>query len=116
MIQSADLKKMEIVLKWNNQRFKISSKKRDFRNMMTRNMFIKCWYVISYLYLLLQCILIPMVLSCIYFVEFYLWSFVPVLLFYLKLLYIVFALLLVFSSLVHTYIRVPPNFHLGVLL
>ena len=84
--------------------------------MMTRNMFIKCWYVISYLYLLLLCILIPMVLSCIY-----LCGVLPVvlcssLLFYLKLLYIVCALLLVFSSLVHTYIRVPPNFHLGVLL
>ena len=36
--------------------------------------------------------------------------------FYLKLLYIICALLFVFSSLVPTYIRVPPNFHLGVLL
>ena len=36
--------------------------------------------------------------------------------YYLKLLYIICDLLLLFSSLVHTTICAPPNFHLGVLL
>ena len=70
--------------------------------------------MINYLYLLLLCILIPMVLSFIS----HSFTFGPLfsLFYYLKLFHIICDLLLVFSSLVHTSIRVPPNFHLGVLL